>query len=201
MSCLRARFPCFDSRVPAARGLPADGEGEGQWTKGRVPEEDSSHPPRAAPGSQRLPWDKSSISSRTACPPGAGGWDGERASAKAAGGDSRRGGTTNATAKIRNAGRRCDAGRRPSVNRSAAPALKGVGSMPRRNGSDAGGRQAWRRPWRKVRSRRVPPRSLRVVTQQKNIRTFFATGPVVTSRCGNPPVRPPRTAATTAARP
>jgi hypothetical protein len=40
-----------------------------------------------------------------------------------------------------------------------------------------------------------------VVTQEKNIRRIFATGPVVTSPCGNRAARQPPIAATSAARP
>jgi hypothetical protein len=40
-----------------------------------------------------------------------------------------------------------------------------------------------------------------VVTQEKNIRRIFATGPVVTSPCGNRAAHQPPIAATSAARP
>ena len=166
-----------------------------------MPEEDKSDPPRAASGSQQLPWDNFSISTKAVCPPGVGSWGGERASAKAADGGSLRGGRSNATAKIRNAGRRCDAGRRPSVSRSGVPGWRGGGSMPRRNGSDANGRQSRPRRPRKARSRRALPKSLRVVTQEKNIRKFFATARAVTSLCGNRTAPRLATVATSAAPP
>ena len=75
----------------------------GQCIKGRVPEEDEAHPPRAAPGSYHLPWDKFSIPTKAEHVPEVGGWDGELVSVKAADGDFRHGATTNATAKTRNA--------------------------------------------------------------------------------------------------
>jgi len=165
-----------------------------------MPEEDRTDPPRAAQGSRNLPWDRSSIPNKAVCLVGAGGWGGEGVFAKAAGGHSRPGGRTSAIAKIPNAGRSCAAGRRPSVNRDAALMLKGAGSMPRRNGSDASGRPARPRrprggpPWRPG-----PPR-LRVVTQQRNIPSLFATAPAVMKPCGNLPLRPLRTAAMPAAR-
>jgi len=163
-----------------------------------VPEEDRRDPPRAAPGSDHLPWDRFSIPTKAACPPAADGWGGECVFAKAAGGDSRPGGRTNAIVKTRNAGRSYAAGRRPSVNRNAAPRRKGGESMPRRNGSDANGRPTRARRRRVRLWRPLPPR--RVVTQQKSIPRFFATAPAVMKRCGTRQVRPLRTVAMPAAR-
>jgi hypothetical protein len=168
--------------------------------RARLPEEDKADPPRAAPGSHCLPWDRFSIPTKAVCPPGAGGWDGELVCAKVVGGDSRRGGITNATAKNRNAGRSCVAGRQPSGSRNVALALKDAGNMPRRNGSDGDGRPLGRTCRRKAKPPRPLPPRLRVVTQQKNIPKFFAIGQDVTNRCENLRVRRPRTVTTTAVR-
>jgi len=176
-----------------------------------VPEEDKSHPPRAAPGSRHLPWDEFSIPTTMGCPPGAGGWDGELVCAKAVGGDSRHGGITNATAKSRNVRRNCTVGKPRSVSRNAVPAWKGATNMPRRNGSDAKGRRRgptcpkvpkWptRDPQAGAPGAPPPTQNPRVVTQQKGTRKFFAIGPDATIPCENLPVRPPRTAATPAGR-
>lgn len=199
-ACLSCLLRCFQFPREAAERLPADGERGGQWSKGRVPEEDKRDPPRAAPGSRHLPWDRFSIPSKAACPPGADGWGGERVFAKAAGGDFRPGGRTNAIVKTPNAGRRCAAGRRPSVNRNAVPMPKDADSMPRRNGSGASGRPTRARRRKRVRLWRPLPAPLRVVTQQKNIPRFFATAPAVMKRCGNRQARPLRTVAMPAAR-
>jgi hypothetical protein len=198
-SCLSCSLWSFGFPWEAAERLPTDGERRGQWSKGRVPEEDKRDPPRAAPGSRNLPWDRFSIPTKAAYPPGAGDWGGERVFAKAAGGDSRPGGRTNAIAKTPNAGRSCAAGRRPSVSRSTARMLKGADSMPRRNGSDANGRLTRARRRRGRRWRPLPP-PLRVVTQHKSILRFFVTAPVVMKRCGNLHVRRLRTVAMPAAR-
>jgi hypothetical protein len=197
-SCLSCSLRCFRFPREAAERLPADGERGGQWSKGRVPEEDKRDPPRAAPGSRHLPWDRFSIPTKAVCPLGADGWGGERVFAKAAGRDFRPGGRTNAIAKTPNAGRSCVAGRRPSVNRSTARMRKDADSMPRRNGSDANGRLARARR-RQIRPRRPPP-PRRVVTRQKDIPRFFATAPAVMKRCGNRQVRPLCTVAMPAAR-
>ena len=196
------RFRPSDFRAQADERLSAGGEGKGEWIKGRVPEEDRRDPPRAAPGSHNLPWDTSSIATKTACPPGPGGWDGERVSAKAAGGDSRPGGRTNATAESQNVRSNCAGGRRPSVSRSAVPALKDVDSTRRRNASDANGRRTKAARWSKAKPRRPsPPASPRVVTQQRGILKFFAIVPVVMSRCEIRLVWPPAIAVTPAVRP
>jgi hypothetical protein len=75
---------------------------EGQCIRGRVPEEDEIHPPRAAPGSYHLPWDKFSIPTKAVHVPEVGGWDGELVSAKTAGGGFEHDVTTNATAESQN---------------------------------------------------------------------------------------------------
>jgi hypothetical protein len=69
--------------------------------KGRVPEEDKGHPPRASPGSHHLPWDTFSIPTKELRLPEGGAPDGEFVSAKTAGGDFRLDLTTNVTAKSR----------------------------------------------------------------------------------------------------
>ena len=166
-----------------------------------MPEEDKRDPPRAAPGSNHLPWDKFNIPTKAVFPPVGRGCAGEVASVKAAVRDSRRGGTTNATAKIRTARGNCAAGRQPSVSRSAAPALKGAGGTPRRNESGANGRRTRARRRRRTVPRRTSRRGPRVVTQQELIRQFFVIDPAVTSRHENPDVHRPATAATPAARP
>jgi len=76
--------------------------GEGQWIKGRVPEEDKAILPGRPQGSHHLPWDKFSIATKAVGVPGGGDWDGEFVFAKTAGGDFRLGATTNATAESRN---------------------------------------------------------------------------------------------------
>jgi hypothetical protein len=112
---------------------------------GRVPEEDQTPPPRAAPGSHHLPWDNCSISAIQARRPdhathGArGGWDGEFASARDAAGGFRHGGTTNATARTRNAGGRCVAGKRPNGSENGGPILWDASGTPKRSASDGRG--------------------------------------------------------------
>lgn len=191
------RCPSSVFHAQAVQRLSLNGRLEGEWIKGRVPEEDKRDPPRAAPGSRYLPWDRCSIPSKAVCPPGAGGvsdWGGGRVFARAAGGGSRPGGRTNVTAKSQNAGGNCAAGRRPSVSRNAAPARKDAGNMLRRNGSGANGRQTRPRP------RRPPLPSPRVVTQQKNIHRIFATARAVMRLCANRTARRLPTVATSAAR-
>ena len=101
--------PRFSFRPPreAVRRLSPDGDGEGQCIKGRVPEEDKTILPGRPQGSHHLPWDKFSIPTKAVRVPEAGGWGGELVSAKAAGGDFRRGGTTNATAENLNVWKSC----------------------------------------------------------------------------------------------
>ena len=91
--------PHFSSDVRARRfvGCRRIGCGEGQWSQGKVPEEDKRDPPRAAQGSYHLPWDRVSIPTKATRPPGAGGWDGGLVSAKVAHGDFGPGVTTNGT--------------------------------------------------------------------------------------------------------
>jgi hypothetical protein len=166
-----------------------------------VPEEDKAILPGRPQGSHHLPWNKFSIPKKAVHLPEAGGGGGELVSAKVARGDFRRGGTTNATAENLNAWKRYIAGRQPSGSRNAVLGLKDAGNMPRQNGSGGGGRPLERTCRRKAKSQRPLPPSLRVVTQQKNIRKCFASGQVVTSPCENLPVRLPRTVATNAVRP
>ena len=155
---------------------------EGQCIKGRVPEEDEVHPPRAAPGSRHLPWDMRSIPRKQACPPGVGGWDGESVSARAAGGDFRHGGITNATAKSRNVWGRCVAGRQPSGSGNAGPILGDASGMPRRNASDGSGRH-----FRSMERREAMPRRPKAPATRsrghaaEGIPRFFVIVPVVMS--------------------
>ena len=98
-------FPRFSFRRfwEAVRRLWPDGDGEGQCIKGRVPEEDNVILPGRPQGSHHLPWDKFSIPTKTVGVPEVGGWGGELVSTKAADGDFRHGGTTNAIAENPNA--------------------------------------------------------------------------------------------------
>ena len=97
--------------------------GEGQWSQGKVPEEDKTDPPRAAQGSHHLPWDRVSIPTKAVCLPGAGGWDGGLVFARVAGGGFRHGVTTSATVESLNVCRNCGVGRRPSGSTSAVRAF------------------------------------------------------------------------------
>ena len=71
-SCLSWSFSSRRSWGEAVKRLLADRGVRTQWIKGRVPEEDKTDPPRAAPGSHHLPWDRFSIPSESVCPPGGG---------------------------------------------------------------------------------------------------------------------------------
>lgn len=204
LRCLRHRICLSSFPVASSAGsgekLSPNRDGERQWIKGKVPEEEAILPGRPQ-GSRNLPWDKFSIPTKTVRVPGVGDWGGELVSAKAAGTGFRHDATTKTIAGNLNVRRSCIAGRQPSGSGNVAPALKDAGSMPRRSGSDGSGRAWGRTCRRKAKPQRPPPPSLRVVTQQKNIPRFFAIVPAAMSRCGNPRVRPPRTVATTAVRP
>ena len=154
-----------------------------------MPEEDKRDPPRAAQGSQHLPWDRVSIPTKAVCLPGAGGWDGGLVFAKVAGGGFRQGVTTSATVESLNACRNCGVGRRPSGSTNIVRALKDASSTPRRSGGAANARPLRPRSRRKGNVRQLPLR-LRVVTQHTNIPRFFALGRDVTKRCVN--LRRPR---------
>jgi len=139
-------------------------------------------PPRAAPGSHNLPWDSCSISATRARLPEGGGWDGEFAFVRDADGGFRHGGITNATAKSRNAGGRCVAGRRPSGSGNAGPSPRDGSVTPRRN---AGGGKR-RRPGLTCRMDAKPlwPTTPARGHAAKGCRRFFVTVPAATSRRG-----------------
>jgi len=159
-------------------------------------------PPRAAPGSHNLPWDSCSISATRARLPEGGGWDGEFAFVRDADGGFRHGGITNATAKSRNAGGRCVAGRRPSGSGNAGPSPRDGSVTPRRN---AGGGKR-RRPGLTCRMdakplRPTPPRTPARGHAAKGCPRFFVTDRVVMSHLGILPGWRLRTVATAAVRP
>lgn len=182
--------------------------------QGRVPEEGKSHPPRAAPGSHHLPWDSYSISAtRVRLPDPAthgarGGWDGEFAFARDAGGGFRHGGITNATARTRNAGGRCVAGRRPNGSGNAGPIPWDADGTPRRNASGGRGPCCARcaQPGLARRTDAKPrlptlPRTPARGHAAKGCPRFFATAPAVMSHRGILPGWRLRTVATAAVRP
>jgi len=170
--------------------------------QGRVPEEDQASPPRAAPGSHHLPWDSCSISANQAPRPEGGVWDGGFAFARDAGGGFKHGGITNATARSRNAGGRCVAGRRPSGSENTEPRPPDANGTPKRNVGD--GRR--RRPALTCRReakplRPTPPRTLARGHAAKGCPRFFVTDRVVMSHLGILPGWRLRTVATAAVRP
>lgn len=176
--------------------------------QGRVPEEDKSHPPRAAPGSHHLPWDSCSISANQGCLPEDGGWDGEFAFARDVGGGFRHGGITNATARTRNAGGRCVAGRRPNGSGNAGPIPWDADGTPRRNASGGRGPCCARCPQPGLARRtdakpRLPtlPRTPARGHAAKGCPRFFVTDRVVMSHLGILPGWRLRIVATAAVRP
>jgi hypothetical protein len=96
-------------------------------------------PPRAAPGSKHLPWDTFRIPPDAVRPPGAGGWDGEFASARGAVGGIGPCNGTSVTAGSPIACDWCAGGRRRSGNGSVGHRRKVAGGTPRRSGHGGSG--------------------------------------------------------------
>ncbi len=96
-------------------------------------------PPRAAPGSKHLPWDTFRIPPDAARPPGAGGWDGEFASARGVVGGIGPGNGTSATAGSPIACDWCADGRRRSGNGNGGRRPRSDGGTPRRSGHGGSG--------------------------------------------------------------
>ena len=101
-----------------------------------MPEEDKGHPPRAAPGSNHLPWDVCSIPTRQGSLPEVGGWDGAFVSARGVGGGIEPGSGTSGTARTRPAGSWCAVGKRRSGSAIGARHLRGANATRRRSASD-----------------------------------------------------------------
>jgi hypothetical protein len=152
-----------------------------------VPEEDQSHPPRAAPGSRKLPWDGCKIPTKLAnqqasARPRAGGWDGGLACARGVGGDIVPGSGTSGTAKTLSAEERCVAGRPRGGNGPGGHRPRGVRNTRRRSvlgGAESPVRTSlrWTVIWRR-RSRLGPARGH---AAKPLFRAWCATGRVVTS--------------------
>ena len=201
------RAPAWGGWREGCRRAPAPGEGVTRQG-GEMPEEDASPPPRAAPGSRNLPWDARSIPAKQTNPqagalPGAGGWDGGLACARAVGGGIGHGSGTSGTAKIPNACDWCVAGMRRSGNGSVGRHLKGVRSTRRRSGP--GGSKVPAGASRLLTAIPRWPRRLcrraRGHATKPLFRACCATGRVVTSLRGTRVERRPRIAAMRAAGP
>ena len=166
--------------------------GKTRWW-GEVPEEDQSHPPRAAPGSRNLPWDGCKIPTKLDDPqasarPRAGGWDGGLACARGVGARFAPGSGTSGTVESPSAGERCVAGRRRGGNAPGGHHPRGVRSTRRRSvlgGGEAPVRTSLR--WTVIRRRRSATRRTGAAGPARGhaakvlFRAWCATGRVVTS--------------------
>jgi hypothetical protein len=183
-------------------GFPSRGGVEGPWGevgrrraaiegrrdgRGEVPEEDQSHPPRAAPGSRNLPWDACKIPTKPAEPqvssgPQAGGWDGGSAFARGVGGGIVPGSGTSSTAKILSVCTWYVVGTPRGGNAPGGRCPRGVRNMRRRSVSDGGKVLARASPLSRGIRRRRKRRSLpaRGHAAKPLFRAYCAIGRVAT---------------------